>query len=76
MVLNSLMNKKKDNLLPTHSSTVDLADTFRQYFIDKIAIICESFKVKGDAFEYELFHETSCSFTNFQKLGVDMKLWF
>ena len=66
-VLNSLMNKKKDNPLPPSKSMSGLANIFGQYFNDKIAKIRESFTDEGDAFGYDCYDE-SVSFSSFKEL--------
>ena len=68
-VLNTLMNKKKENPLPNHNSTMDLANTFGQYFLDKIDNIRKSFTDSGNALENDLADEVNSSFTRFQELS-------
>ena len=41
-MINTLLNKKKQSLLPDHSSAIELAATFNTYFIDKVTLIQQS----------------------------------
>ena len=41
-IINTLLNKKKQSLLPDHSSGSELAATFNTHFIDKVTLIQQS----------------------------------
>ena len=67
-VPNNIMNKKKENPLPDHSSMIDLAETFGKFFVDKIDRIRETFNDNGDLFEFDLPTHIIYSFSNFREL--------
>ena len=45
-ITNSLLNKKSPSVLPSHSSEVELANTFNKFFTNKISILRQSLQSK------------------------------
>lgn len=69
-VLNDMMGKRKDNPLPKHCSKIDLANSFGQYFKNKIDKIRESFTDSGDAYEFDTSEGLDSSFSCFDGLSL------
>jgi len=63
--VDKLLHRENYMVLPTSSSDIDLAETFADYFIEKIATIQKGFNASSDVLQIPV---QNCEFSEFQPL--------